>query len=183
LLAPESPWWLIRQNRIEDARTSLVRLTSVSRHPDFDIDKTIALMVFTTKRELEINKGISFRACFRGTDLRRTLIVMGVYCMQVFSGAPLRGYATYFFQQAGLPTDQAFNMSIVGYGLGIAGVASSVCASKVPESRPLLMSTVAAHAPRWPSDHLSLRVWFPDTAHAGGGRPRRGPTQLLSGAG
>jgi MFS transporter, SP family, general alpha glucoside:H+ symporter len=39
-----------------------------------------------------------------------------------FSGNSMRAYSTYFFEHAGLPTDQSFNMSIVGYSLGMAGV-------------------------------------------------------------
>lgn len=37
----------------------------------------------------------------------------------------LSTYSTYFYKQAGLPTDQAFNMSIGQYALGIVGV---ICA-------------------------------------------------------
>lgn len=126
LLAPESPWWLVRRNRVEEAKASVRRLTSLKRNPGFDIDKNVALMVFTTEHEREINSGTSYISCFQGTNLRRTLIVSGCYCMQVLSGSTLRSYATYFLQQAGLPTDEAFNMSIVGYGLGIAGVVTAV---------------------------------------------------------
>ncbi|ETN44115.1 uncharacterized protein HMPREF1541_10665 [Cyphellophora europaea CBS 101466] len=122
LLAPESPWWLVRQNRLEDAKAVVRRLTSPKRNPDFDIDKNVALMVLTTEHEREANSDTRFISCFKGTDLRRTIIVIGCYCMQVLSGSTLRSYATYFLQSAGLPTDQAFNMTIVGYGLGIAGV-------------------------------------------------------------
>lgn len=87
-------------------------------------------MVLTIEHEREVNAGTHFLSCFKGTDLRRTIIVIGCYCMQVMSGSTVRAYATYFFQQAGLPTDQAFNMSIVGYGLGLAGVMVSV--SQIP---------------------------------------------------
>jgi MFS transporter, SP family, general alpha glucoside:H+ symporter len=125
-LAPESPWWLVRQNRIEDAKAAVRRLVSPQRNPDFDVDKNVALMVLTTEHEREANSGTHYVSCFKGTDLRRTIIVIGCYCMQVMSGSTVRAYATYFFQQAGLPTDQAFNMSIVGYGLGLAGVMTSV---------------------------------------------------------
>ncbi|KIX01876.1 uncharacterized protein Z518_09603 [Rhinocladiella mackenziei CBS 650.93] len=120
-LAPESPWWLVRQNRIEEAKAVVRRLTS-AQNVDFDVDKHVALISLTTEHERAINTGTHYVACFKGTDLRRTIIVIGCYCMQVLSGSTLRAYVTYFFQQAGLPTDQAFNMSIVAYGLGLIGV-------------------------------------------------------------
>ncbi|KAK9234165.1 general substrate transporter [Lipomyces kononenkoae] len=119
--APESPWWLVRQNRPEDAKAALRRLTS-PQSVDFDIDKSVALMVLTTEHESEINSSTQYSACFKGTDLRRTIIVIGCYCMQVLSGSTLRAYATYFFEQAGLPTAQAFNLSIATYALSLVGV-------------------------------------------------------------
>lgn len=85
------------------------------------------MIALTTEHEREVNASTQYAACFRGTDLRRTIIVMGCYCMQVLSGSTLRAYSTYFLQQAGLPTDQAFNMSIVTYGLSLVGVILSVC--------------------------------------------------------
>ncbi|UKZ46994.1 hypothetical protein TrVGV298_001205 [Trichoderma virens] len=88
---------------------------------NFDIDKNIALMVVTTEHERSVNAETSYLACFQGTNLRRTLIVIGIYCIQTLNGNPLRGYSTYFLQQAGLPTTQAFNMTIVGFAVAIVG--------------------------------------------------------------
>ena len=70
--APESPWWLVRKGRIEDAKKSLQRLTSPDRETDFDADETIAMMVHTTALEEKMTAGTSYLDCFKGTDLRRT---------------------------------------------------------------------------------------------------------------
>ena len=67
-LAPESPWWLVRKGRLEDAKKSLLRLTSLDRETDFDADETVAMMVHTTALEEQITKGASYWDCFRGTD-------------------------------------------------------------------------------------------------------------------
>jgi MFS transporter, SP family, general alpha glucoside:H+ symporter len=109
---------------LEEAKVSLRRLTS--ENAEFDVDKAVALMELTTEHEREVNAGTQYAACFKGTDLRRTIIVIGCYCMQVLSGSTLRAYATYFFEQAGLPVDQAFNMSIITYGISLLGVIVSV---------------------------------------------------------
>jgi MFS transporter, SP family, general alpha glucoside:H+ symporter len=45
--APESPWWLIRQNRMEDAERSLARLSE--KHEKVDTTNTLAMMVKTGK--------------------------------------------------------------------------------------------------------------------------------------
>jgi SP family general alpha glucoside:H+ symporter-like MFS transporter len=42
-LAPESPWLLVRKGRMEDARKNLLRLTSLNRETDFDVDETLAV--------------------------------------------------------------------------------------------------------------------------------------------
>ena len=47
VFAPESPWWLVRKNRLEEAKAALLRLTSPGRI-EFDADQAITLMVVTT---------------------------------------------------------------------------------------------------------------------------------------
>jgi SP family general alpha glucoside:H+ symporter-like MFS transporter len=121
VFAPESPWWLVRKNRLEEAKASLLRLTSPGRI-EFDADQVITLMVVTTENERESGTGTRYIDCFRGVDLRRTSISCCCWGIQILSGTGLRIYSTYFYQQAGLPTEQAFTMSIVQYALGIVGV-------------------------------------------------------------
>jgi len=97
-------------------------------------------MALTTEHEREVNGGTHYLACFRGTDLRRTIIVIGCYCMQVLSGSTFRSYVTYFFEQAGLPTTQAFNMSIVAYALGLIGTVLSVSSHVPPVDKKIVVS-------------------------------------------
>lgn len=108
LFVPESPWWLVRKNRMEDAEKSLRRLAS----PKVNVAATLAFIVETDRLEQELEAGSTYLDCFKKVNLRRTEISIGVYCTQVLSGIYLINYGTYFFQQAGLPTDQAFNMSV-----------------------------------------------------------------------
>lgn len=122
LLAPESPWWLVRKNRAEDAKKSLLRLTSVSRESDFNADETIAMMVHTTALEQKITRGTSYLDCFRGTDLRRTEIVCMVWAIQNLSGNTFSNYSTYFLEQAGLPTSNAYAFAMGQYGINMVGV-------------------------------------------------------------
>ena len=122
LLAPESPWWLVRKGRIEDAKRSLLRLTSLNRETDFDADETVAMMVHTTALEEKITQGTSYLDCFRGTDLRRTEIVCMCWAIQNLSGNSFSGYSTYFLEQAGLADAKAYDFALGQYGINMAGV-------------------------------------------------------------
>jgi MFS transporter, SP family, general alpha glucoside:H+ symporter len=66
----------------------------------------------TNELEKSISEGVNYRDCFKGTDRRRTEIVIGVWLTQTLCGTNLMGYSTYFMKQAGLPTVQSFNMSL-----------------------------------------------------------------------
>lgn len=71
IFAPESPYWLIRHGKIDEATTALRRLTSGSVS-DFDLNDSVTLMVHTDAMEKEKTRGTSYIDCFRGTDVRRT---------------------------------------------------------------------------------------------------------------
>ncbi|CAI6334018.1 unnamed protein product [Periconia digitata] len=124
-LAPESPWWLVRKGRLDDAKKSLLRLTSLNRETDFNADETIAMMVHTTSLEEKITRGASYFDCFKGTDLRRTEIVCMAWAIQNLSGNAFSGYSSYFLQQAGLPPSTSYDFALGQYGINMAGVIGS----------------------------------------------------------
>ncbi|KAI0846609.1 putative maltose permease [Daldinia vernicosa] len=111
---PESPWWLVRKGRIEEARGALRRLSSSK----VDVNATLAVIAETDRLELEMEAGSTYLDTIKGINLRRTEISTGVYTTQVLSGIYLINYGTYFFEQAGLPTQDAFYMGIGFLGVG-----------------------------------------------------------------
>ncbi|KAF2112399.1 maltose permease MAL61 [Lophiotrema nucula] len=121
-LAPESPWWLVRRGRLEDAKKMLMRLTSRNKDVNFNPDETVAMMKHTNEMEKAASEGANYIDCFKRTDLRRTEISACVWLTQAFCGASFMGFSTYFFEQAGLDTSNAFSMSLGQYGLGAIGV-------------------------------------------------------------
>lgn len=123
-LAPESPWWLVRKDRKDDAVASLKRLTSKG-DTDFDPHETVAMMVHTNELEKQINSGTSYLDCFKGVDLRRTEITCAIWAAQNLCGSGLMGYSTYFFQRAGIPDERAFDFSLGMYSLGFVGTVLS----------------------------------------------------------
>jgi SP family general alpha glucoside:H+ symporter-like MFS transporter len=108
--APESPWWLVRKGRLEEAKKSIERLGRKSR-----INKsheTVAMMRRTIELE-KSEKKPSHIELFKGTDLRRTLIVCGVYAAQNLTGNLIANQAVYFFTQAGVGTNTAFALGLI----------------------------------------------------------------------
>ncbi|GAB7362622.1 hypothetical protein MBLNU230_g2934t1 [Neophaeotheca triangularis] len=121
-LAPESPWWLIRKRKVEQAKKSLLRLTSLNRDTNFNADETISMMQHTTQLEEKITSGSSYLDCFKGTDRRRTEIVCMVWAIQNLSGNSFSNYSTYFLQQAGLPTETSYDFALGQYSINMVGV-------------------------------------------------------------
>lgn len=75
VFAPESPYWLVKKGRTEDAEKALMRLsTRSSGYSDEDARKQVAMMSHTNEIEKAATAGVSFIDCFRGVNLRRTEI-------------------------------------------------------------------------------------------------------------
>jgi SP family general alpha glucoside:H+ symporter-like MFS transporter len=120
--APESPWWLVRKERYDEAKRQLLRLTSRNSETDFNADETIAMMKHTNEMEKAASEESGYLECFKGTNLRRTEISAMTWFTQAFCGSSFMGFSTYFFEQAGLDTSNAFSMSLGQYALGAVGV-------------------------------------------------------------
>ncbi|KAJ6149636.1 hypothetical protein N7471_000835 [Penicillium samsonianum] len=122
-LAPESPWWLVRKDRREDAIKAVKRLTRAD--PNFSAEETVSMIVYTNAMEQQTETGASYLDCFKGTDLRRTEIACCVWAVQSLCGSGLMGYSTVFYQRAGLADSQSFTMSLAQYAIGVVGTFSS----------------------------------------------------------
>lgn len=72
--APESPWWLQRQGRLDEAENSLRRLAS----DKIDVKPVLAIIIETDRLEREMEAGSTYQDCFKKVNLRRTEISVGV---------------------------------------------------------------------------------------------------------
>ncbi|KAK6456192.1 maltose permease [Scheffersomyces xylosifermentans] len=126
--APESPWYLVKRGKDQEAKHSLKRLLSENPHmPDRDVlaQAMLTKIQMTVKEEETENTGITFSDCFKGSNFRRTRIAALTWMFQSITGSTLMGYSTYFYQQAGLADSMSFTFSIIQYCLGIIGTVGS----------------------------------------------------------
>ena len=124
IFCPESPWWLVRKGRIEEAEKTFKRLSS-STDPNAARD-AVALMVETTELERSMTEGANYLDCLRGDNLWRTEIGCVAWSSQVLVGFALSSYAAYFYEQAGLPAKDSYKMTVGQGGLHFACTLVSV---------------------------------------------------------
>ncbi|KAJ5758599.1 hypothetical protein N7520_005755 [Penicillium odoratum] len=109
-LVPESPYYLIAKDRLEDARSAIARLQG---NEDFNCDEQVLQIQETIAHERQAKNGsASFLESFQGTNLRRTLLACLPLVMQIFMGYPLCGnYLSYFLTQSGM--SNAFLVTVI----------------------------------------------------------------------
>ncbi|KAF9894648.1 hypothetical protein FE257_006536 [Aspergillus nanangensis] len=119
-LSPESPWYLVRRGEIDQAKRSLQRLYG----RDFDPAGKLLAIQGTVEAECAAQQP-GYLAAFRGADRTRTCISMGIFACQHFAGIIfVLSFSTYFFQLAGLDTEDSFDL---GVGVTACGVAGNIC--------------------------------------------------------
>jgi SP family general alpha glucoside:H+ symporter-like MFS transporter len=123
LFAPESPWHLVRHNKLEEAEKSIRRLQRKSA--PIDPMDTLSNIVHTNKLEQEMAVGTSYLDCFKGTELRRTEVACFAFLGQVLSGSAFAYNSTYFFSQIGLSSNITYNLNVGGTALALLGCLAS----------------------------------------------------------
>jgi SP family general alpha glucoside:H+ symporter-like MFS transporter len=117
---PESPWFLLRRSDTDGTIATLTRLGYICPVT------VLAEMSSIITHESKHASTTSYLDCFRGSNLRRTEIAMGVFAAAQATGVVFAlGYSSYFFELAGLSNSNAFTLSIGVTILGLFGVVCS----------------------------------------------------------
>ncbi|KAL3443942.1 general substrate transporter [Aspergillus insuetus] len=112
-ILPESPVWLVAQDRLDKARAAMHRL-GTDRDPSFlhRIQMTLNSEEDGTGRGGQM---ATFAECFQGrTDLRRTLVIVWLNILQQFVGMSLLTNAAYFLLMAGMSPKHALMVKLIG---------------------------------------------------------------------
>ncbi|CAI9630172.1 maltose permease mal61 [Alternaria burnsii] len=110
--APESPWWLVRRGRRDQALKSIKRLGR-RNGTQAAAEDTLAMMERTVQIEAHKGGEPSLLDLLKGTDLRRTIITCLIYASQNFAGNLIANQATFFFEQAGMSSDFSFKLNLI----------------------------------------------------------------------
>ncbi|KAH8901361.1 general substrate transporter [Thozetella sp. PMI_491] len=116
---PESPYWLVMKNRHDEAKKALRRLHS-SRE---DLDSRFMQIVAVEEHERSLRQDAadtSYLDCFRGTNWRRTRIILICNYMPQVVGAVLSANAPYFLNQTGMASATVIMLVQIGISLGVA---------------------------------------------------------------
>ena len=122
--APESPWWLVRHGKLDQARAALLKLTS-KRNVGFNVEDTLAMMIHTNELEIQQTASTNYIDCFKGVDLRRTEVTCATWLIQQTSGSAMIGWGTYFMIQAGLTPNNAYSLGVGQSAMGFMGTVLS----------------------------------------------------------
>jgi SP family sugar:H+ symporter-like MFS transporter len=136
LFLPETPRFLISKGHYEKAASAIRRTRGIT--DAFRLEAEVTDIKNTWLEEQEMQKGTSVIDMFKGTDLRRTLISIGVTVCQSASGITfIAGYSVYFYVQAQIGSPFAWVM--VGIAIGMVGNAMAFPAMRYLSRRSLLM--------------------------------------------
>ncbi|KAH9826772.1 maltose permease [Teratosphaeria destructans] len=120
--APESPWWLIRRGRKDEALRSIKRLGAKTEE---GAQQKMAMIERTVEIEALRGGAPKLLDLFKGVDLRRTTIICLMYASQNFAGNLIANQATFFFEQAGVSTEKAFQLNLINSSLQFVATALS----------------------------------------------------------
>ncbi|OAA66499.1 Sugar/inositol transporter [Niveomyces insectorum RCEF 264] len=139
LLIPETPRFYAQRGNHERAKKVMKQV--YSGVPDYDIEHEYAIIlkeIEDGKVLINSQKDVSLLDCFRGTNLRRTIVSLVPYNNQIWDGAPVIFiYTAYFFQQAGIA--EPFIATVAVNSVLVAFVAISFYTTDRIGRRPLLV--------------------------------------------
>lgn len=105
---PPGPFYLVRKDRIEEAREVVRKIARPGHRTERMIDAQIEIMKQANEMEKINAANSSYRDCFRGVNTKRTVIGLMCWLIQQTNGETLTSYATIFLQNAGMAQTNAF---------------------------------------------------------------------------
>lgn len=135
IFMPESPVYLVRMGRLTQAQQSLERLYSDPQDAMGHLHR-----ISITLEEAEQSSSGSYADCFRGSNLRRTLLSIMVFLSEPMSGLGFVGnYGALMYQFLGVSDKKAFEIKIGAQVLSMAGATIAFLMSDWWGRRPMYL--------------------------------------------
>ncbi|KAF5644085.1 maltose permease [Fusarium sp. NRRL 52700] len=132
---PESPYYLIAKNKCDLALKHLAKFAA----RDEDLEARIRHMEETIEAEKLIScEKASFLECFKGSNWRRTRIIMICMYMPQIVGSSLSSNAPYFLSQTGLSSVLITKIMQIGLGVSILSSLINIYMMTLFRHRPLM---------------------------------------------
>lgn len=144
-IVPESPYYLVRKNRIDSATKSLTKLHRSNTW--IQVQARLRAIQETIQGEAQTHSSeASFRDCFKGTNWRRTRIVLYANGLSQMTGATFINNSPYFMVLAGLSATNTAMMVEVGIAMSIFSSILTLWAMARVGRRPIVLSGIGLAA-------------------------------------
>lgn len=118
LLIPESPYYLVRKDKLEKAEKAIQKLYGKKTDAKAILNNIHALAEAEKTNEQDASDA-SFLECFRGTNWRRTRIMLYCNGLNNMIGIPIVSNGPYFMVKAGLSPTKVTMMIEIGIAFGM----------------------------------------------------------------
>ncbi|KAJ5198643.1 uncharacterized protein N7498_007760 [Penicillium cinerascens] len=145
VILPESPTWLMRRGRVDKALKAQKRL----ERPCVNSEAIIEDLRISILAEEEERGTSTYMDCFRGMNLRRTLIVALANILPQLFGLQLLANASYFAQIVGMSSSNSLIFLILGIGLGLLANVGSLWALNGFGRRFLILLSLGTTVVLW----------------------------------
>ncbi|KAH8422372.1 uncharacterized protein LDX57_000128 [Aspergillus melleus] len=119
VVLPESPTYLIRRDRVDDARKAQRRLDSSAVDSDASVEQLRLSLQMEREKAGDQADATGYIDCFRGVNRRRTMIVLFANLVPQLFGLTLLAKASYFLQTVGMDATNSLLFLQVGIALGL----------------------------------------------------------------
>lgn len=144
-LVPESPYYLVRQNKLDKASKAVSKLHP--RWTAFQVENQVQTIRNATEHETGAEpSSTSFLECFRGTNWRRTRIVLYANGLSQMVGATFINNSPYFMVLAGLAATEVAMMVEIGIAMSIFSSILTCWALARIGRRPIVLGGIALAA-------------------------------------
>lgn len=139
---PETPRYQVYRGRFEEAEAAIKDLY----RPNYNAVEEVQLRRLQVEEQRELHKATSIMDCFKGPNLPRTIVAMGVQILQQAQGVSfINNFIVTFMKQLGFADPLKYNVIVIACGL-VANVISFYTFDKIGRRNKMFWGAFAMGA-------------------------------------